>query len=357
VLCWECGERQATVPDHYPPLSAHAHVEGSGCCKLLPHCLRCSRAQGARQASAKGRPAEALDELLDPLGFPPDHPVWDVSWIDPLRDVPANASWPRLMTPPHPQAVGSLGPEFAQSAAERMGQPLRWWQELAATRLLEVDAEGRLVWPAVLLSTARQVGKSVLLRELLMWRLTQGGPMVVFAAETELRTNEWIALERRDLDRAGQAITVQRRYAGGVSTPYPKTVRSRRRVPLSARALEALEQLPSRLDTPFVFPASQGGWIELHGWRQRHWYPALEAAAIDKRGPYHLRHTFATEALAAGVSIFELARLMGTSVAMIDERYGHLARHSEQAIRAKLNARNGRGGVEVASAPDPSGGH
>jgi hypothetical protein len=55
------------------------------------------------------------------------------------------------------------------------------------------------------------------------------------------------------------------------------------------------------------------------------------------------------------VSIFELARLMGTSVAMIDERYGHLARDSEQAIRAKLNARNGRDGVEVASAPDPGG--
>jgi integrase len=137
------------------------------------------------------------------------------------------------------------------------------------------------------------------------------GSLVVFAAETGLRTNEWIALERRDLDRMGQAVTVQRRYAGGVSTPYPKTIRSRRRVPLSARAIDVLEGLPPRLDTSFVFPASEGGLIELHGWRQRHWYPALEAAAIDKRGPYHLRHTFATEALAAGVSIFELARLMG----------------------------------------------
>jgi integrase len=95
--------------------------------------------------------------------------------------------------------------------------------------------------------------------------------------------------------------------------------------------------------------APQGGWIELHGWRNRRWYPALEAAGIARRGPYHLRHTFATEALAAGVSIFELARLMGTSVAMIDERYGHLARDSEQAIRAKLNARSGRDGVEMAT--------
>ena len=43
---------------------------------------------------------------------------------------------------------------------------------------------------------------------------------------------------------------------------------------------------------------------------------------------------WATEALAAGISIFELARVMGTSVEMIDRTYGHLARDSEQAIRA-----------------------
>jgi nucleotide-binding universal stress UspA family protein len=84
----------------------------------------------------------------------------------------------------------------------------------------------------------------------------------------------------------------------------------------------------------------------------RDWYPALEAARIKKRAPYQLRHTFATEALAAGISIFELARVMGTSVAMIDRTYGHLARDSEQAIRARLDARAGRTGVVVASDPD-----
>jgi integrase len=159
----------------------------------------------------------------------------------------------------------------------------------------------------------------------------------VFGAETGLRTNEWTAAERRDVDRTGPAIAVQRRFADGVLTPYPKT--NRRRVPLSARASEALDQLPPRLDTPLLFPAADGGHINLDNWRTREWYPALEAAGLRRRGPYQLRHTFATEALAARISIFELARVMGASVKTIDRHYGHLARDSEEAIRARLDAR------------------
>jgi integrase len=84
----------------------------------------------------------------------------------------------------------------------------------------------------------------------------------------------------------------------------------------------------------------------------RHWYPALEAAGLRKRGPYQLRHSFATEALAAGISIFELARIMGTSVKVIDKTYGHMARDSEQAIRARLDARAARSGDVLATRPE-----
>jgi integrase len=84
----------------------------------------------------------------------------------------------------------------------------------------------------------------------------------------------------------------------------------------------------------------------LDTWRSREWYPALDAAGIDRRGPYHLRHAFATEALAAGASIFQLARLMGASVKTIDPTYGHLAHESEDHLRALLSRRSG---VVVAS--------
>jgi hypothetical protein len=77
------------------------------------------------------------------------------------------------MTVCHPRAVGSLGDEFAVWAEARTGRELRWWQRLVAVRLLETDEDGRLCWEAAVVSTARQVGKSWLLRELCLWRIHQ----------------------------------------------------------------------------------------------------------------------------------------------------------------------------------------
>jgi integrase len=52
------------------------------------------------------------------------------------------------------------------------------------------------------------------------------------------------------------------------------------------------------------------------------------------RRVYDLRHTFATFALRAGISTFDLSRYMGASLTMIDRHCGHLARDGrEHAIR------------------------
>jgi hypothetical protein len=77
------------------------------------------------------------------------------------------------MTLPHPDAVGSYGAEVDRQFTRRTGRELRWWQRLVNARVLEHDARGRLVWVKVLLSTARQVGKSTDLRELCWWRTEQ----------------------------------------------------------------------------------------------------------------------------------------------------------------------------------------
>jgi integrase len=55
---------------------------------------------------------------------------------------------------------------------------------------------------------------------------------------------------------------------------------------------------------------------------------------VPPRRVYDLRHTFATFALRAGISTFDLSRYMGASLAMIDRHYGYLARDGrEHAIR------------------------
>jgi integrase len=94
-----------------------------------------------------------------------------------------------------------------------------------------------------------------------------------------------------------------------------------------------------RIDTGLVFRAPGGGHLDLHNWRAREWAPAIDAAGLVRgRRVYDLRHTFATDALAARISLYELARYMGTSVRMIDQTYGHLAPGAEDAAWEKLDA-------------------
>jgi integrase len=165
------------------------------------------------------------------------------------------------------------------------------------------------------------------------------GVIALFAAGTGLRPEEWLALEWRDVDLRERAVTVRRAYSGGTIRDWGKTDRSRRRVPLRQRTVDALEGIPRRLDTRLVFPALRGGHMNLHNWRAREWKPAVRAAGIEpERRIYDLRHSYATWSLAAGVSLFSLARRMGTSVEMIDRTYGHLAPDAESYERELLDA-------------------
>jgi integrase len=164
------------------------------------------------------------------------------------------------------------------------------------------------------------------------------GPMVLFAAATGLRPSELFALEQRDVDRAAGVVQIRRAYANG-RVKHTKTRLSRRAVPLQRIALEALDQLRARKDSPVLFPNADGGHLDFRNFNRRHWKPVQKAAGIDPlRDLYDLRHTYATFALRAGVPVFALSRFMGTSIAMIDLHYGDLAVDSHEHAVSLLDA-------------------
>jgi integrase len=168
-----------------------------------------------------------------------------------------------------------------------------------------------------------------------------GAALVVFLCGTGVRPEEAFGGEWRDADLERQMFRVRRAYAKGRLKDFAKTAGSTRAVPLRQRVVTALEELPVKR-RGILFPAPEGGRIDINNWRNRFWTPSLEAAGVKHRRIYDLRHTYATWSLAAGIDIFTLARRMGTSVKMIDRTYGHLVAGADAYERELLDAFDSR---------------
>jgi integrase len=123
-------------------------------------------------------------------------------------------------------------------------------------------------------------------------------PLVTFMADTGARPAEAIAVEHRHLSGAA------------VELPGRKTTLAWRTVHMTGRGCNAVAAVPRALNTRCVFHVD-GRPISWVYFRREVWAPALEAAGLEHRPPYNLRHTFALWSLRAGVPIATLAREMG----------------------------------------------
>jgi integrase len=137
--------------------------------------------------------------------------------------------------------------------------------------------------------------------------------------------------------RPGELVTARRSQFDerlGVITLSGKA--GRRTVPLSAAAIAHFAQLSrSKLPGAYLLTRSDG-----KPWGHSDWDKLVRAAAVKAELPtgvvlYTLRHAWISEALAGGMSTLDVARLTGTSLAMIDAHYGHLV---AAAARERLAA-------------------
>lgn len=127
------------------------------------------------------------------------------------------------------------------------------------------------------------------------------------------RPGELAALKWGDVDGRMNKFRIRaRRYRGDESTP--KTKSSTRDVDMLSPVIEALkvqrsQQAAMRLKRgegkleagkDYVFTGPEGGFLSLNFLREKIWYPTLDAGKLRRRTFYQTRHTFASNALAAG---------------------------------------------------------
>ncbi len=128
-------------------------------------------------------------------------------------------------------------------------------------------------------------------------------PLIRFACATGVRCpGELIGLCRSQLDVRLRLFEVR----------GTKTDAALRTIPLSANALEALDDVPMPIkSTDPIWRNRHGRTLSYINWRDEDWRKGLKEAGLVFRVPYEMRHTFATLALGEGAHIDDVASMMG----------------------------------------------
>jgi len=149
-------------------------------------------------------------------------------------------------------------------------------------------------------------------------------PYFTVAFWTGARPNELAALRWGDVDGVHGTLRIRLgRYRGKEGPPKtPSSVRDIDLLPAVVAALkvqkpqQAAQRLKAGRGAPepgqdYVFTGPEGGLLNVNALRDRVWYPTLVKAKLSRRTMYQTRHTFASNALAAGEAPSWVAAMLG----------------------------------------------
>ena len=161
----------------------------------------------------------------------------------------------------------------------------------------------------------------------------QDRPLYKFAVWTGLRITELLVLEWKDV-RDGFVIV--RRGKG----------RKQRIVPLLPQALQALKEVPRRLNDGRIF-----WWMRDRHTTLRRFHRRLAWAKLPPFRFHDLRHTFGAYAAQAGVDLEVIAQAMGHTSTTVTKLYAHLSpayKRRELLKMARLGTRAVHGAAKSA---------
>jgi integrase len=163
--------------------------------------------------------------------------------------------------------------------------------------------------------------------------------VLLVLAYTGLRWGELAGLHVRRLDLLRRQLDVVETLVevkGRSIKPYPKG-RQRRTVPLTDRVVDELAAFLARNPRgrdDLVFQVYRSTW------GRRHLQPALRAAGAPIVRVHDLRHTYASWLVQDGMTLPEVALVLGHASITTTMRYAHLAPGALDRVRQTLEARS-----------------
>lgn len=153
---------------------------------------------------------------------------------------------------------------------------------------------------------------------------------IIICLYTGLRIGELLALKWEDIDFKCGLLYVNRTGRDGrdengnytLICNSPKTVTSKRCIPLSRQIIKLLRIIKSKSNSQYII-SSKGKPVLIRSY-QRSFEKLLDKLGIAHRGFHALRHTFATRAIECGMDIKMLSEILGhKSPAVTLNRYVH----------------------------------
>jgi integrase len=180
------------------------------------------------------------------------------------------------------------------------------------------------------------------------------GVVMVFGLTTGMRPEEYFGLQWPDVDlKAGEVRVKQaliRPKGGGWQLSETKTPKSRRTIPIPPsmvfqlkkhRRLQAEARMKlgsAYVNNDLVFATAEGCPLSIQNFTRRHFKPTLKRAELPEEFTlYSLRHTHATQLLAAGENPKVVSERLGhASVKITLDLYCHVLPHMQQAASDRI---------------------